>query len=346
MINSQKSLLDVKNLRKYFPVRSGPLRRVSAHVKAVDDVSFDVKQGEILGLVGESGCGKSTIARVLIRLIDPDAGEIHFQDMDVVKASGREMKALRRGMQIVFQDPWASLNPRMNIQDAIAFNLLAHQFPKKDALEKVWEGLDHVGLNPAQFGLRYPHELSGGQRQRVNIARALALDPQLLLLDEPVSSLDKSIQAQVLNLLGELREALGLTYIFISHDLHVVGYLSDRVAVMYLGKVVELAETNELYNNPLHPYTQALLGSVPTMDPRQRSTQPPLTGDPPSPIAPPSGCRFRTRCQHAMEVCAQLEPPLIEAEAGRLVACHLYDEGEHANASESSPAGAGDVSLG
>ncbi|MBI4310303.1 MAG: ATP-binding cassette domain-containing protein [Chloroflexi bacterium] len=330
-VSSQPAkLLEVKGLKKYFPVRTGVFQRTVAQVKAVDDVSFDVWQGEILGVVGESGCGKSTTARLLIRLIDPDAGVISFQGKDAARATGGELKALRRDMQIVFQDPYASLNPRMNVQDSIAFSLLAHQFPKKAAVEKAWDVLEKVGMNPAQFGLRYPHELSGGQRQRVNIARALALDPELLLLDEPVSSLDKSIQAQVLNLLGDLRQSLGLSYIFISHDLHVVEYLSDRVAVMYLGKIVELGNAADLYDRPLHPYTQALLASVPNIDPAKKRAAPPLMGDPPSPINPPSGCRFRTRCPFAKDICAEVEPPLLPAE-DRLVACHLYSSASRMN---------------
>ena len=319
------AILTVQDLRKYFPVRGGLLQTVQAQVQAVDGVSFDVRRGEILGIVGESGCGKSTTARLILRLIEPDAGAVRFDSQDMLRASPVELKAFRRQMQMVFQDPYSSLNPRMNIEDAVAFNVLVHGASRSEARAKAWGVLNKVGLRAEQFGRRYPHELSGGQRQRVNIARALVLDPKLILLDEPVSSLDKSVQAQVLNLLQNLKNDLGLTYLFISHDLHVIEYLSDRVLVMYLGQVVEMGSAEEVAVAPLHPYTQALFASTPSMNPDARLERPPLTGDPPNPINPPSGCRFRTRCPHAMESCAAANPPLLPMGSnGRQVACYLY----------------------
>ena len=323
------SILEVRDLRKYFPVRGGLLLKVQGWVKAVDGVTFDVNRMETLGIVGESGCGKSTTARLLLRLIEPDAGHVEFNGKDVLEASSQTLKRLRQDIQMVFQDSHSSLNPRMNVTDTISFGLLAHGFGRKEAREKTHHVLDSVGMNPEQFGRRYPHELSGGQRQRVNLARALVLDPKLLILDEPVSSLDKSVQAQVLNLLGELKDGLGLTYIFISHDLNVIEYLSDWVVVMYLGKIVEGGPVDEVYGEPLHPYTQALLASAPSGDPDKRMGRPPITGDPPNPINPPSGCRFRTRCPRAMDICSQSPPPLTPVGQGRVVACYLYSkEGE------------------
>lgn len=323
------SILEVRDLRKHFPVRGGLLLKAQGWVKAVDGVTFDVNRMETLGIVGESGCGKSTTARLLLRLIEPDAGHVEFNGKDVLEASSQTLKRLRQDIQMVFQDSHSSLNPRMNVTDTISFGLLAHGFGRKEAREKTHHVLDSVGMNPEQFGRRYPHELSGGQRQRINLARALVLDPKLLILDEPVSSLDKSVQAQVLNLLGELKDGLGLTYIFISHDLNVIEYLSDWVVVMYLGKIVEGGPVDEVYGEPLHPYTQALLASAPSGDPDKRMGRPPITGDPPNPINPPSGCRFRTRCPRAMDICSQSPPPLIPVGQGRVVACYLYSkEGE------------------
>jgi peptide/nickel transport system ATP-binding protein len=323
------TILTARDLRKYFAVRGGLWQTVQAQVKAVDGVSFDVQRGDILGLVGESGCGKSTTARLLLRLIEPDAGEVRFDDQPVLTASAVELKAFRRQVQLVFQDPYASLNPRLNIEDAVAFNVLVHGASRRAARAKAWEVLNQVGLRAEHFGRRYPHELSGGQRQRVNIARALVLDPKLLILDEPVSSLDKSVQAQVLNLLQTLKTDLGLTYVFISHDLHVIEYLSTRVLVMYLGQIVEIGSAAEVSAAPLHPYTQALWASAPSMNPDARIVHPPLTGDPPNPINPPSGCRFRTRCPHAMDICASATPPLLAVgDTGRQVACYLYGEGK------------------
>jgi peptide/nickel transport system ATP-binding protein len=322
-------LLRVLDLRKYFPVRGGLFHTVQAEVKAVDGVSFDVRRGEILGIVGESGCGKSTTARLLLRLIEPDAGEVYFEGLNILKVFSAGMKVYRRQVQMVFQDPYSSLNPRMNIEDAVAFNALVHGASRREARAKAWDVLNKVGLRAGQFGRRYPHELSGGQRQRVNIARALVLDPKLVLLDEPVSSLDKSVQAQVLNLLQTLKHDLGLTYVFISHDLHVIEYLSDRVLVMYLGQIVEIGSAEEVSAAPLHPYTQALFASAPSMNPDERIERPPLTGDPPNPINPPSGCRFRTRCPHAMDICASDTPPLLPVgETGRQVACYLFGNGK------------------
>jgi peptide/nickel transport system ATP-binding protein len=331
-------LLRVLDLRKYFPVRGGLLHTVQAEVKAVDDVSFDVRRGEILGIVGESGCGKSTTARLLLRLIEPDAGEIHFEGLNILKVFTAGLKAYRRQVQMVFQDPYSSLNPRMNIEDAVAFNALVHGASRREARAKAWDVLSKVGLRGEQFGRRYPHELSGGQRQRVNIARALVLDPKLVLLDEPVSSLDKSVQAQVLNLLQTLKHGLGLTYVFISHDLHVIEYLSDRVLVMYLGQIVEIGSAEEVSATPLHPYTQALFASAPSLNPDERIERPPLSGDPPNPINPPSGCRFRTRCPHAMAICASVTPPLLPVgDKGRRVACYLFGDGKDLSPSPASP---------
>ena len=327
-------ILRVRDLRKWFPLGEGILNRRRLSVKAVDGVSFDVHSGETLGIVGESGCGKSTTARCVLRLIQPDMGEMHFMGSDIMKAGRTEMKRLRRDMQIVFQDPYTSLNPRMTIDDAVAFNMEVHGYSGKESRDRAWEVMDQVGLTPLMYARRYPHELSGGQRQRVNIGRALVLNPKLVVLDEPVSSLDKSVQAQVLNLLLDLKEELKLTYLFISHDLHVVEYVSDRVAVMYLGQVVETGTAESLYNEPLHPYTRALLASVPTGDPDQRLETVPLSGEPPSPVNPPSGCHFRTRCPFVMERCASEDPPLIPVGENRQVACHLYSEKSEPRLSE------------
>src|ERR671922_1544696 len=331
------TILTVRDLRKYFPVRGGLFHTVQAWVKAVDGVSLDVQRGETLGIVGESGCGKSTTARLILRLIEPDAGEVRFEDQDVLSASSVELKTFRRQVQMVFQDPYSSLNPRMNIEDAVAFNVLVHGASRREARAKAWDVLNKVGLRAEQFGRRYPHELSGGQRQRVNIARALGLDPKLVILDEPVSSLDKSVQAQVLNLLQNLKSDLGLTYIFISHDLHVIEYLSDRVLVMYLGQIVEIGSAEEVAAEPLHPYTQALFASAPSLNPDERIERPLLTGGPPNPINPPPGCRFRTRCPHAMEIYASAIAPLLPVgEAGRRVACDLFSDGEVSSPSPTS----------
>ncbi len=326
-------LLIVDTLRKHFPVRGGLLNRQVATVQAVDDVSFSVRKGETLGIVGESGCGKSTTARLLMRLIEPDHGSLVFDGDTVSDRTGLSVNAMRRQMQMVFQDSYASLNPRMTVADSIAYAPRMHGTPGKEAAERASGLLAQVGLNPRLYRQRYPHELSGGQRQRVNIARALALEPRLVILDEAVSALDKSVEAQVLNLLGELKQKFNLTYLFISHDLNVVEFVSDRVMVMYLGRIVETGSVEDIYANPRHPYTRALFASKPTLDPDRRTSEMPLTGDPPNPINPPSGCRFRTRCRFAQAVCAETVPPLappVDAEATaaerpHLVACHVVE---------------------
>src|SRR5262247_4709286 len=320
------ALLEVRDLRKHFPLRGGVLQRTHAWVRAVDGVSFDVYSGETLGIVGESGCGKSTLARLILRLIEPDAGTLRFAGEDVRAARPPRMKRLRRDMQLVFQDPYASLNPRLTIEDAVAFSVLVHGRPRAEARERARALLGRVGLDPRLYGRRYAHELSGGQRQRVNIARALVLDPRLLVLDEPVSALDKSVQAQVLNLLQDLKAERALTYVFISHDLNVIEYVSSRVLVMYLGEVVETGSAAVLAQSPKHPYTQALFASAPSMDPEHRMERLPIAGDPPSPVNPPSGCRFRTRCAHVMPRCAGAVPPPIPLAPDHHVACYLYDE--------------------
>jgi peptide/nickel transport system ATP-binding protein len=322
-------LLLVNGLRKHFPVRGGLMNRRVATVQAVDDVSFSVRKGETLGIVGESGCGKSTTARLLMRLIEPDAGEVVFDGDPVGDRHGITVNAMRRQMQMVFQDSYSSLNPRMTVAESIAYAPRMHGLPGRQALERADELLSQVGLNPRQYARRYPHELSGGQRQRVNIARALALEPRMIVLDEAVSALDKSIEAQVLNLLSELKSRFNLTYLFISHDLNVVEFVSDRVLVMYLGRVVETGPVETIYERPLHPYTRALFASKPTLDPDRRTTVMPLVGDPPNPINPPSGCRFRTRCPIARDVCARVEPPLMQIGERHKVACHFAGELGH-----------------
>lgn len=323
-------LLIAQNLKKYFPVRGGILNRVTAEVKAVDDVSFEVRKGEVLGVVGESGCGKSTTARLIMQLIVPDSGTLVYDGDPVGYMRGISVSALRRQVQMVFQDSFASLNPRLTIADSIAYAPRMHGLARADAEARVQRLLREVGLNPTQYMRRYPHELSGGQRQRVNIARALALEPKLLILDESVSALDKSVEAQVLNLLVELKEKFDLTYLFISHDLNVVEFVSDHVMVMYLGKVVETGPVDEVYRNARHPYTRALLKSKPSFDPAKRTRELPLAGDPPSPLNPPSGCRFRTRCSLAEGVCASVEPVLAatpDSPPRYQVACHMFRPG-------------------
>ncbi len=319
-------LLEVRGLVKHFPLKKDLWGRGGGVVRAVDGVDFSVREGETLGVVGESGCGKSTTARLLMNLITPDQGEIIF---DGALVGGRDLtlKHFRRQAQMVFQDSYASLNPRLTIEDSIAFGPQVHGVPKLAAIDRARDLLAKVGLDPARFAERYPHELSGGQRQRVNIARALALQPRLIVLDEAVSALDKSVEAQVLNLLLDLKEEFNLTYVFISHDLHVVRFISDRVMVMYLGQVVEIGESEALFGQPQHPYTRALLSSIPSMDPDQRTQEPPLAGDPPNPINPPSGCRFHTRCAMATEVCAQRAPRLIAPAGGHPVACLMHEPG-------------------
>ena len=312
----KKELVQVRNLVKHFPVENS-----DDVVRAVDDVNFDIFAGETLGLVGESGCGKSTVGRCLLRLYEPTSGEVRFEGKNLVGLPNREMQSLRREMQIIFQDPYASLNPRLNILSIVSEPLKIHGIGnKQEQKERVADLLKKVGLDP-NYMFRYPHEFSGGQRQRLGIARALALNPKLIIADEPVSALDVSVQAQVVNLLQDLQAEFGLTYLFISHGLAVVEHISQRVAVMYLGKIVEVAEAKDLYENPLHPYTKALLSAIPVPDPKQKRERIVLKGDVPTPINPPSGCRFRTRCPFAIEDCARVVPELREITLGHTAAC-------------------------
>ena len=316
----KNNIVEVRNLVKYFPVENS-----NDVVRAVDDVSFEIIPGETLGLVGESGCGKSTVGRCLLRLVEPTSGEVRFEGKNIVGLPNREMQSLRREMQIIFQDPYASLNPRLSIRSIVSEPLKIHKIGNKtDQNERVADLLQKVGLDP-KYADRYPHEFSGGQRQRIGIARALALNPKLIICDEPVSALDVSVQAQVVNLLQELQDQFCLTYLFISHGLAVVEHISDRVAVMYLGKIVEICRADELYENPLHPYTQALLSAIPIPDPKQKRDRIVLTGDVPTPINPPSGCRFRTRCPIATDECAADVPELREISPGHFAACIKVD---------------------
>lgn len=321
-MNSEK-LLEIKNLHKSFPIKGKLFAKDIGTVRAVNGVSLSIAKGEVLGLVGESGCGKSTLGRCILRLIEPDGGEVLFEGANLLRLSGREMKAHRRDMQIIFQDPYASLNPRMTVGDAIGEGLLVHGIAKgTEKREKILELLSMVGLRPDSID-KYPHEFSGGQRQRIGIARALALYPKFIVADEPVSALDVSIQAQIINLLESLKNDLGLTYLFISHDLRIVEHLCDRVAVMYLGEIVETAKTSDIYSNPLHPYTRALLSAIPVADPELKRERVILTGDIPSPMSSPKGCPFHPRCKHVMDRCKS-EAPVLKEEDGRNVSCHLY----------------------
>lgn len=334
--SKQNELLAVRNLVKHFPVENS-----DDVVQAVDDVSFDIRAGETLGLVGESGCGKSTVGRCLLRLNEPTSGEIFFEGRNIVGLPHGEMQELRREMQIIFQDPYASLNPRLSVRSIVAEPLKIHGIADKtEQRDRVADLLEKVGLDP-KYADRYPHEFSGGQRQRIGIARALALNPKLIICDEPVSALDVSVQAQVVNLLQELQSEFGLTYLFISHGLAVVEHISNRVAVMYLGKIVEICDAAELYSSPLHPYSEALLSAIPIPDPTQKRDRIVLRGDVPTPINPPSGCRFRTRCPIAIDQCSQVVPDLRELRPGHFAACIRadgYEMATSANKSETSVA--------
>lgn len=327
-IEGSRVLLDVKNLVKYFPVRAGLLQRVKAWVKAVDDVSFFIYEGETFGLVGESGCGKTTVGRTLLRLIPATSGSVVFDGKDVFDLNASELKKMRRNMQVIFQDPYSSLDPRMPVGESIAEGLRIHTDKNsQERYDVVVEMLTRVGMR-AEHARRYPHEFSGGQRQRIGIARALALRPKFIVCDEPVSALDVSIQAQVLNILRELQRDFGLTYLFIAHNLSVVEHFSDRVGVMYLGKMVEMADRDTLYEDPLHPYTQALMSAIPIPDPTLKRQRVILEGDVPSPLNPPKGCRFHTRCPLAFDKCSQEEPPFKDYGDEHYAACWLLETGE------------------
>jgi oligopeptide transport system ATP-binding protein len=318
-------LLEVEGLKKYFPIRGGVFGRVKGQVKAVDDVTFHVDDGETLGMVGESGCGKTTVGRALLRLIEPTAGAVRFEGKDVIGLSGEDLRKIRRRMQIIFQDPYSSLNPRMTVEGIVGEALTVHGIARgQERRRRVEQLLVKVGLSARHIG-RYPHEFSGGQRQRIGIARALALEPKFIVCDEAVSALDVSIQAQILNLLMDLQQELGLSYLFIAHDLSVVEHISNRVAVMYLGKVAEVAPAGTIYEHPLHPYTRALLSAIPIPDPLNKRARIKLEGDVPSPVNPPPGCNFHTRCPFAEPRCSQSIPPLQDVGGGHTVACHLVD---------------------
>jgi len=323
---SNRPLLEVVGLEKLFPIKSGLLGRPGAVVRAVDGVSFELREGETLGIVGESGCGKSTTARLVMHLIEPTAGAIRLEGR-VVGSPELPLRSYLAKVQMVFQDSYASLNPRMTVEDSIAFGPTVHGISKPDAVRRARALLDRVGLEPRRFAGRYPHELSGGQRQRINIARALALQPRILILDESVSALDKSVEAQVLNLLLDLKAEFGLSFIFISHDLEVVRFMSTRVLVMYLGRVAEIGPTEAIYAGSRHPYTSALMGSILSMDPDHPTSEAPISGDPPNPIDPPSGCRFHTRCTLAEPVCSATAPPLHVVGGGHAAACHAATPG-------------------
>jgi peptide/nickel transport system ATP-binding protein/oligopeptide transport system ATP-binding protein len=318
-----EALLSVKDLFKYFPIKGGLLRRTVAHVKAVDGVSFTVQRGETLGLVGESGCGKTTVGRTLLNLEKPTSGEVLFDGQDVFRASGKQLRALRRNMQIIFQDPYASLDPRVTVGESVAEGLVIHGMGSRaERTERVRQALLKVGLHPGHMQ-RFPHQFSGGQRQRIGIARALVLEPRLLVCDEPVSALDVSVQSQVLNLLRSLQQEFGLTYLFVAHNLSVVEHISHRVAVMYLGRIVELTQRVALFRQPMHPYTRALISAIPRPDPTVKRERIILQGDVPSPVDPPSGCRFHPRCWMAQDICKEVDPPFEEKVPGHWSACHF-----------------------
>jgi oligopeptide/dipeptide ABC transporter ATP-binding protein len=327
----ENTILEVNNLQQHFPIKQGFLQRTVGHVKAVDGVSFSLREKEVLGLVGESGCGKTTTGRAILRLYDPTGGEVWFrrangERVEISRISQQQMKPLRREMRMIFQDPFSSLNPRMTVRDLIGEPLVIHRMAQgREIDDRVAELMEAVGLEPA-YMRRYPHEFSGGQRQRIGLARTLSLNPRLIIADEPVSALDVSIQAQVLNLLQELKERLGLTLLFIAHDLSVVEHVCDRIGVMYVGKMVELAEAETLLRRPLHPYTEALLSAIPPADPDIKQNRIMLTGEVPSPATPPPGCVFHTRCRYAQDVCKVEEPSLVEVEPGHFASCHFARE--------------------
>jgi peptide/nickel transport system ATP-binding protein len=347
--NGAKPLVEVEHLKLHFPIKQGIIfDREVARVHAVDDVTFQLREGETLGLVGESGCGKTTLSRALMRLIDATDGTIRFRGGDITHASRGKLQPLRREMQMVFQDPFASLNPRKRISQIIGMPLRLHGVEGEEVDSRVRELLDRVGLHPEHIN-RFPHEFSGGQRQRIGVARALALEPKLIVLDEPVSALDVSVQAQIINLLDDLQDDFGLTYLFVAHDLSVVRHVSDRIAVMYLGKLMEVSPAEELHNKPIHPYTNALLAAVPIPDPEEnrRRERIVVSGEPPNPIDPPSGCVFHPRCPRATQICREVEPPLARYPGGHLAACHhpmnvSADEINAAERDDTSPASTGD----
>lgn len=321
------TILEIDNIKKYFPIKSGFFGRNRSYVRAVDGVSFDIRKGETLGLVGESGCGKSTLGRTVARLYEPTDGNIVFKDRNIADLNRRELKELRRHMQIIFQDPYSSLNPRMNVSAIVGEAMIAHGIAKRgrDFREKLVDVVERCGLSDYHI-YRYPHQFSGGQRQRIGIARALALNPEFIVADEPVSALDVSIQSQILNLMMDLQEDLGLSYLFISHDLSVVKHISDRIGVMYLGSIVELAEKDKLYDNPLHPYTRALLSAIPVANPKEKREMTPIIGEIPSNVDIPKGCKFHTRCVYAKDICKEKAPEYREIEPDHFISCHFAGE--------------------